>query len=83
MCLRETDWLTTINNREISLVLLSTLSIVSCIRDNVDVNGEDVIQTLHIPCSLKKIIAELDYQSYLEFTKYVELTIEYNYPNEY
>ena len=43
-------------------MLLSTLSIVSCIRDNVDVNG-DVIQTLHIMCSLlKKIIAELDYQ---------------------
>ena len=55
MCLRESDWLTTINNREISLVLLSTLSIVSCIRDNVDVNREDVIQILHIPCSLKKL----------------------------
>ena len=52
MCLRETDWLTTINNREISLVLFSTLSVVSCIRDNVDVNGEDLIQTLHILCSL-------------------------------
>ena len=44
---------------------------------------EDVIQTLHILCSLKKIIAELDYQSYFEFTRYIELTIEYNYPNEY
>ena len=39
MCLKEIDWLTTINNREISFVLLSTLSILSCIRDNVDVNG--------------------------------------------
>ena len=83
MCLRETDWLTTINNREISLVLLSTLSIVSCIRDNVDVNGEYVIQILHISRSLKKIIGELDYQSSLEFTKCVEPTIEYNYPNKY
>ena len=64
-------------------MLLSTLSIMSCIRYNVYVNGEDVIQTLHILCSLKKIISELDYQSYLEFTKHVELTIEYNYPNEY
>ena len=81
MCLRETDCLTTINNRKISLVLLSTLSIVSCIRDNVYVNGEDVIQTLNILCSHKKIKAELDYQSYLEFIKYVDLTIEYNYSN--
>ena len=84
MCLRETGWLTTVNNREISLVLLSTLSIVSCIRHNIYVNGEDVIHTLHIPCSLiNQIKAELDYQSDLEFTKYVEPTIEYNYPNEY
>ena len=61
-CLGETDWLTTVNNREISLVLLSTLSIVSCIRCNVYVNGEDVIHTLHIPCSLiNQIKAELDY----------------------
>ena len=84
MCLRETDWLTTVSNRDVSLVLLSTLSIVSCIRDNVYVNGEDVIHTHHIPCSLiNQIIVELDYQSDLEFTKYVEPTIEYNYPNEY
>ena len=83
MCLRKTDWLTTIHNREISPELLSPLSVVSCIRDNVDVNRQDVIQTLHILCLLKKIIAELDYQSYLEYTKYVGLTIEYNYPNEY
>ena len=48
MSLRETDWLTTVNKREISLVLLSTLSIVSCIRHNINANGEDVIHTLHI-----------------------------------
>ena len=84
MSLKETDWLTTVNNRKISLVLLSTLLIVSCIRHNVYVNGEDAIHTLDIPCSLiNQIIAELDYQSDLEFTKYVEPTIEYNYPNEY
>ena len=84
MSLRETDWLTTVNNRKISLVLLSTLSIMSCIRHNINANGEDVIDTLHIPCSLiNQITAELDYQIDLEFTKYVEPTIEYNYPNEY
>ena len=84
MSLRETDWLTTVNNREISLVLLSTLSIVSCIRHIINTNGEDVLHTLHIPCSLiNQIKAELDYQIDLEFTKYVEPTIEYNYPNEY
>ena len=52
MCLREIDWLTTVNNREISLVLLSTLSVVSCIRHNIYFNGEDVIHNLHIPCAL-------------------------------
>ena len=84
MCLRETDWLTTVNNREISLVFLSTLLILSCIRHNIYVNGEDVICNLHIPSSfINQIIAELDYQSNLKFTKYVEPTIEYNYPNEY
>ena len=84
MSLRETDWLTTVNNREISLVLLSTLSNVSCIRHSINANGEDVIHTLHIPCSIiNHIKAELDYQIDLEFTKYVEPTVEYNYPNEY
>ena len=84
MCLRETDWLTTVNNREISLVLLSTLSVVSCIRHNIYFNGEDVICNFHIPCALiNQIIAKLYYQSDLEFAKYVEPTIEYNYPNEY
>ena len=84
MCLRETDWLTTVNNREISLVLLSTLSIVSCIRHNIYFNGEDVICNLHIPCALiNQIIAELYYQSDLEFAKYVEPSKEYDYPNEY
>ena len=77
MSLRETDWLTTVNNREISLVLLSTLSIVSHIRHNINVNGEDVIYTLHIPCSLiNQIKAELDYQIDFEFTKYVEPTTQ-------
>ena len=84
MCLRETDWLTTVNKREISLVLLSTLSIVSCIRHTIYFNGEDVIWNLYIPCLLiNQIIAELDYQSDLMFAKYVEPTIEYSYPNEY
>ena len=84
MSLRETDWLTTVNNRDISLVLLSTLSIVSCIRHHINANVEDVIHTLHIPCSIiSQIKAELDYQIDLEFTKYAEPTIEYNYPNEY
>ena len=56
---------------------------VSCIRHNINVNGEDVIHTLHIPCLLiNQIKAELDYQIELEFTIYVEPTIEYNYPDE-
>ena len=77
MCLRETDWLTTVNNREISLVLLSTLSIVSCIRHNIYVNGEDVICNFHILFALiNQIIAELDHQSDLKCTKYVEPTID-------
>ena len=84
MSLTETDWLTAVNNREISLMLLSTPSIVSYIRHSINANGEDVIHTLHIPCSIiNHIKAELDYQIDLEFTKYVEPTVEYSYPNEY
>ena len=84
--LHDIDWKIEINNRHISLMLLTTLKIVSCLKNHCyhNDNNTHIVKLLHLPQALEKHIShEFDYQIQLEFDIFLESTINYKYPNEY
>ena len=81
--LHEIDWKIKINNRNISLMLLATLKIVSCLRNYCyhDHDNRHIIKSLSLPQSFCQ--TEFEYQLELEFSIFIESTINYKYPNEF
>ena len=80
------DWKIKMNNRHISLMLLTTLKIVSYLKNYCchNDNNTHIVKLLHLPQALKKHVSrEFDYQLQLEFDIFLESTINYKYPNEY
>ena len=84
--LHEIDKKIKINNRHISLMLLTTLKIVSCLKkyyyhhhDNIH-----IVKLLCLPKSLyQHVLTEFEYQLQVEFDICIESTINYKYPNEF
>ena len=84
--LHEIDWKIKMNNRHMSLMLLVTLKIVSCLKnycyhyhDNIK-----IVKLLHLPQSLyKHVLTEFEYQLQLEFDICIEPTINCKYQNEF
>ena len=75
-----------VNNREITLKLLSTIRIVEILEKTmINVEATDTpINMLPLPQQLCLAIDdEYEYQRDLYFTPFVEPTITYTYPNEY
>ena len=84
--LHEIDWKIKINNRHMSLMLLATLKIVSCLKNYCYHNHDNthIVKLLCLPQSLHKHgLSEFKYQVQLEFDIFIESTINYKYPNEY
>ena len=84
--LHDIDWKIKMNNRHISLMLLTTLKIVSCLKNYCchNDNNTHIVKLLHLPQPLQKHVShEFDYQLQLEFDIFLESTINYKYPNEY
>ena len=74
------------NDRHMSLMLLATLKIVSCLKkyDHCDDDSTDIIKLLCLPTSLYIcVLDEFEYQVQLQFHIYTEPTIIYKYPNEF
>ena len=84
--LHEIDWKIKMNNRHMSLMLLATLKIVSCLKNCCYDNDDNthIANLLHIPQSLQKhVLSEFEYQLQLEFDIFFESSINNKYPNEY
>ena len=84
--LHEIDWKIKMNNRHMSLMLLATLKIVSCLKNYCYHNDDNthIVNLLYLPQSLQKhVLSEFEYQLQLEFDIFFESTINYKYPNEY
>ena len=71
-------------NRNFSLKLLSTLTVVCSIIEKMDVDQpEEIVNNLPIPQSLiHYVLDKYFYQIDTYFTSHVEPMIKYNYPNE-
>ena len=84
--LHEIDWKIQMNNRHMSLMLLATLKIVSCLKNYHYCNDDnkDIVKLLCLPTSLyKHVLDEFEYQLQLQFHICIEPTINYKYPNEF
>ena len=84
--LHEIDWKIKMNNRHMSLMLLATLKIVSCLKNYYYHNDDnkDIVKLLCLPTSLyKHVLDEFEYQLQLQFDICIEPTINYKYPNEF
>ena len=84
--LHEIDWKIKINNRNISLTLLVTLKIVSCLKNYCyhHYDNRHIVKSLHLPQSLyQHVLTEFEYQLQLEFVIWIESIINYMYPNEF
>ena len=84
--LHEIDWKIQMNDRHMSLMLLATLKIVSCLKKyyHSDDDTTDIVKLLCLPTSLyKHILDEFEYQVQLQFDICIEPTINYTYPNEF
>ena len=69
-----------------SLMLLVTLKIVSCLKNYCyhNQNNRHIVKLLCLPQSLHKhVLTEFEYQLQLEFDICIESTINYKYPNEF
>ena len=74
------------NNRHMSLMLLATLKIVSCLKNyySDNHNNTHIVKLLCLPTSLDKhVLTEFEYQLQLEFDIFIEPTRNYNYRNEF
>ena len=84
--LHEIDCKIQINDRHMSLMLLATLKIVSCLKihNHCDDDSTDIIKLLCLPTSLyKHVLDEFEYQIQLQFHICIEPRINYRYPNEF
>ena len=84
--LHEIDWKIQLNDRHMSLMLLATLKIVSCLKKYyiTDDDTTDIVKLLCLPTPLyKHILDEFEYQVQLQFDISIEQTINYTYPNEF
>ena len=69
-----------------SLMLLATLKIVSCLKNYCCHNDDNahIVNLLHLPQLLQKHVShEFEYQLQLECDIFLESTMNYKYPNEY
>ena len=84
--LPEIHWKIKINNRNISLMLLAILKIVSCLK-NYCYHHHDNTHIVKLLCQppllYQHVLTELEYQLQLEFEICIESTINYKYPNEF
>ena len=74
------------NNRHMSLILLVTMKIVSCLKNYNYHNDDnkDIVKLLCLPLSLyKHVLDKFEYQLQLQFDICIEPTINYEYPNEF
>ena len=81
--LHEIDWKIKINNRYMSLMLLATLKIVSCLKTYCYHNDDNthIVNLLYLPQSLQKhVLSEFEYQLQLEFNIFFESTINVQVP---
>ena len=84
--LHEIDWKIKINNRNISLMLLVLLKIMSCLRNHCyhDHDNRHIIKLLSLLQSLcQNVLTEFEYQLEMEFSIFIESTINCKYPNEF
>ena len=84
--LHEIDWKIKINNRHISLMLLATLKIVSCLKNYCYHHHDNthIVKLLCLPQLLyQRVLTEFEYQLQLEFDICIESTINYKYPNDF
>ena len=84
--LHEIDWKIKTHNRNISLMLLATLKIVSCLRNYCyhDHDNRHIIKSLSLPQSLcTNVLTEFEYQLELEFSLFIESAINYKHPNKF
>ena len=84
--LHEIDWKIKTNNRNISLMLLATLKILSCLKNYCyhDHDNRHIVKSPCLPQSFcQDVLTEFEYQLQLELLIHIELTINYKYPNEF
>ena len=79
------DFCVKLNNRHLTLKLLSTMKILSILEKNIKcISVRDAIDTLEVPHLIASDIAnEHDYQIDLYFKIVIEPNIAYTYPNQY
>ena len=79
------DFCVKLNNRHLTLKLLSTMKILSILEKNIKcISVRDAIDTLEVPHLIASHIAnEHDYQIDLYFETVIEPNIAYTYPNQY
>ena len=73
--LHDIDWKIKMNNRHMSLMLLTTLKIVSCLKNYCYHNDNNIhiVNLLHLPQALQKhVLSEFEYQLQLEFDIFLE-----------
>ena len=74
------------NHRHMSLMLLATLKIVSCLKNYYYHNkdNKDIVKLLCLPTLFyKHVLTEFEYQLQLQFDICIEPTINNKYPNEF
>ena len=82
---KELNFCSKLNNRNLTLKLLSTLKIVSILDKNIEFNSvKNATDSLNLPNLIALDIAkEHDYQIDLYFNIVTKPSITYTYPNEY
>ena len=82
---KELDFCSKLNNRNLTLKLLSILKTVSILEKNIEcISIRDAIDSLQVPNLIAFDIAnEHDYQIDLYFNIVIEPSITYTYPNKY
>ena len=82
---QELDFCFKLNNRHLTLKLLSTMGILSILENNIEcISVRDAIDTLTVPNLIALDIAnEHYYQIDLYFNIVIEQNITYKYPNQY
>ena len=83
--LHEIDWKIKIKNRNISLMLLATLKIVSCLKNYCyhDHDNRHIVNHCLLPSLCQNVLTEFEYQLELQFSIFIESTINYKNPNKF
>ena len=82
---QELDFCFKLNNRHLTLKLLSTMKILSILEKNIEcISVRDAVDTLEVPNLIVLDIAnEHDYQIDLYFNIVIEPNITHTYPNQH